>query len=1097
MNPSTSTGGDYSESPASPGAEIAEIEEIQEPDEVQSGMGMDVDERQLPDSSNSHSDPKVLLEEDAEENRHSPDICIRIEDGHDAVIKIYEGPEWDNIYKAIDVIRAAFRKVALLGDVAAVYRNRPIWTSHSYVDLVKPALDAYNLVPSSRSAVYNYTGLLIHETAHQFVLKKENPQFGVDYSTVELTACELLKLINRTCMEAKSETVPLEILQWCCNLASELSQHNTGRPCTSKARGPDFLLELFRSCPPIEQLISLLDLVIDNLLGRCPESCMKVLFDASRSGSHFIWIWLHIAATFPGQIVEHLFTIGSEQFKTYVDNVRKQTKAKVLPAALETLHEDYRIKFVSLSDVFNFLMHRQNMELKNLASRMIKASLEQDPKNEVYEDLNFAFFFKLVTCSVNTLRFLVLQNSDLVTVLNIYRGIRQLQSLDKRILLSSMPYFDFILQIIHALDARSLALALKAIVRIAFDPNVFEGMDEQSAGHIQLIKSGAYSLMDPIVSLMMKAVHNSEGISQSSYEPIGEFARGTDLQLLIDAVNREQQWSPVIIRYLHVLSTAYGELKAAEISIRFLISIKEPAVLTVFMAYLKAITPFYHSTLETMYSNFSGLLTLIENDYRNCGREISTLQLVNNLCLMLDWEISCDVTSPIKYFRIFPAENLDELFTTLFSRIMKEIDIHFKEDNRAGSDALILATNRFLVALSLGVTKTSTMSQRRYIHFQVRSAVKVFVQLASYLYLVLENISRDRPNSMPLFDDTLLAVSSFITFEALSPSLHSFIYVFTESFTSSCLLNNEKLFGETVNLNGFNSNEANRNAADKDEESISLLDTLNELSKKTRLIDLKNSGVLPRKRKRAVDEVTVDAHLRAIVFVESLNLMCKSQIPKMVLKMSKHAANVLLNALCHEGIELDIQFHEWDTEKELISRHLKVVKRLEQSAVCLGLCDVLSHFPTFVYCLPLLKSLLACVINQFETNPKSIPENCYDRLDLFTILAQQSSLLPAQFNSIPHLMQRLSNAYHAYLVLLEVWKFYQDLSLSVEVVDMHISSLEQGERHSIIANARLPKMDTIRWVIQADINRLAPMFSKFFPTELSQLASEIDEIASP
>ena len=63
--------------------------------------------------------------------------------------------------------------------------------------------------------------------------------------------------------------------------------------------------------------------------------------------------------------------------------------------------------------------------------------------------------------------------------------------------------------------------------------------------------------------------------------------------------------------------------------------------------------------------------------------------------------------------------------------------------------------------------------------------------------------------------------------------------------------------------------------------------------------------------------------------------------------------------------------------------------------------------------------------NQFETNPKSIPENCYDRLDLFTILAQQSSLLPAQFNSIPHLVQRLSNAYHAYLVLLEVWKFYQ------------------------------------------------------------------------
>ena len=31
--------------------------------------------------------------------------------------------------------------------------------------------------------------------------------------------------------------------------------------------------------------------------------------------------------------------------------------------------------------------------------------------------------------------------------------------------------------------------------------------------------------------------------------------------------------------------------------------------------------------------------------------------------------------------------------------------------------------------------------------------------------------------------------------------------------------NNEKLFGETVNLNGFDSNGANSNAADKDEVS--------------------------------------------------------------------------------------------------------------------------------------------------------------------------------------------------------------------------------------------------------------------------------------
>ena len=38
---------------------------------------------------------------------------------------------------------------------------------------------------------------------------------------------------------------------------------------------------------------------------------------------------------------------------------------------LDQLHAEYRIRFQSLSEVFNFLMRRGNVDLKNTVSKMI------------------------------------------------------------------------------------------------------------------------------------------------------------------------------------------------------------------------------------------------------------------------------------------------------------------------------------------------------------------------------------------------------------------------------------------------------------------------------------------------------------------------------------------------------------------------------------------------------------------------------------------------------------------------------------------------------------------------------------------------------
>ncbi|CAI2348844.1 unnamed protein product [Caenorhabditis sp. 36 PRJEB53466] len=1008
-------------------------------------------------------------------------------------------------YANVTVIYENFLQIASLGDVSMIYRNRAGFFGKKKDALAKPAIKIFLEVPSSRPAVYHYTGLLIHECVHHtFNQKEESTSLG-DITAVKDSAVRLLDFFSKYCTETPSSNSLEDALAWLCELSAELAAKNAGRPAMANCHTPEEVLARLKTNEVVPKMLSLVNLVVTSLLTTTPDACMKVMFNSSRHGPHFSWMWLHIATLLQGSIVTHLLASGSELFHVYINEITTQKNVPGSMATLNIIQTEYENKFRAISEVFNYLMRKRNPELQEAVSELVLESL--DGTGIAKGRLGFAFFFKLVTCSLKTLQILVTSNSHLITPFNAIRAIRQIHSVDKNTILPNLTFTDFVKQIVEEVDPATHGIVFEMLIELVYNPDVFEGENQPELQEAnRRLSEDCFPILDVMMNRIVRISHATGPYKCPSQHPaISSYSSGERLQFILGSISRHIEKSSSVIRHLHAISIANGEAKAAEIALRFLmtISYNETNYMYILMAFINTTVPFYPSMIEYMFREFDSLKTLIEMSIPEEDFDVTKLHLnlIHNLRTLIEWETnSVHGNSHFAHLRIYPGEHIGRVLSTILSDSFKLTNDLFKRQDREP----LLSIFRMLTKLIDAVCKANSQTTKnRRVLISISHWYKLMAQFAILFKSTLLLVGRECPEGISVFEELRTAILVLLHNKHVDAQLSPFVPVFMHLFATACFADSKNLFDESVGQslevlideNGINK----KFDLSQLEDGPSVINAIGSLRMRDNHLDMLHKGQLKRRRRH--DDKTEtgnsefqseDSKQRIFVVLDALKAFCFDVRVDVNLSNSKQLALALLNSVCKDSLNCDMKFEEWDIEAEFIHRHVEVDRKIFTSSLCDGILRVLCETRSFAYCLPIMKSMLAVVINEAGRFPDSrtLSDAVRSKLHKWVMLAHKGGLLPTRFVYICDL-EMYATAHETHLMLIEIWRFLMFRSLTTNSIDTYQEDLVRGDVDEGLPNENeaieRTNMSVFRVILQNHLTEAFHLFPKIFPAEYDQL----------
>uniref|UniRef100_A0A0N5AXJ6 INTS5_C domain-containing protein n=1 Tax=Syphacia muris TaxID=451379 RepID=A0A0N5AXJ6_9BILA len=1017
---------------------------------------------------------------------------------------------------------------------------RPVWATRPLSSLLDPARTILKSIPESRmkfiamifsaicliksnfsSAVLQYLGFLTHEAAHLHFSRKENVHISGDIGNVEKAVeylcSDLTDLLNYSSVQNEY----IEIFKFGCALFVEICQCNCDRPSIKKAGGvaPVVLLPLFESCSAISSVIRLVDVANLKLLKTDPELCLNIILENSRHGFSFDWVWLHIASKFPSYIIPHLLRVGANDFRHYVLEVHKQQESN--PVAVVEMHEAQRHKFVSLSEVFNFLSSKGFAELESVTREALTKGIEslEDVENDEEllsenTDFSVAFLFKLLTNSADVLRYLVEHAFDIVTSAAVMNAAKQLSLINKQCVLPNVKNMDsygsFFHQMVFAVEGPALTRIFELAYPFAFDERVYEEASRKNRSLCNSMKEGAFKILEEIVGSLLVTIHIK---AVCNLTDCGILMRlGCDSKKLDECVSGALTAGPRIpffIRYLHAFCLVSGLPKSWEVLCRFIMKAEDEDQILSLSALLTTIMPFDPRLVSGFIENFCSIRIALEREEKRRNRAIRLgnetagadiydysidVRWIENLTILNEWGKAAAEHHPLKTTRFEMGKNAAQLLCGILRWSIDEL-YHAREkasnDYDSAKCSLINAVCSLVHSLA-----PMPVQPPKY-------TFKLCAQFASLFVEVLKDVGDEKePYSVSLFNAFSAAVLDILRCQLLYIREQFIIHLLDE-----VLAQGAELFGGR-SLNVWETEEHFASGCSKEdlfEYCISSKGDYESLFEKARKIPLfaikpsqmAHSGKIAKKTRKSQEfDLKHSEHLRRLIFIDKLQTFFPTNGTNEPNKfLCKQLALTLSDRICKDALTNGFVWDDWEFERELTSKYVAVAKRVAEIPLVWDVMFILAEIhPCLWFCFPLIKAVFASVLIQFENNSDQTAKPSSEVLRLLNrwfLLTLKGKMLPMSLAKVFKVVAEVRHR-EGFLILLEIWKYFsavlnEDSSHPVAVLNSLFEKTANGSTELLQIDPSRFK-DTCRIVIQQNIVRLGDLFPVVFADELSKLS---------